>query len=144
MGRDADMVRPGDTRTLAQLVQRAVFPEAQATPNFAAIAAKARALDWVATDAFRQLAKRIAHDAKAMANELTDRGYRLLTGGTDNHTVLVDLRGIGLSGVVAERALEECGIEFESSRGAKMRIQWKASAPPDWASLLRAWREAEG
>jgi len=40
--------------------------------------------------------------------------------------------------------LEECVIEFESSRGAKMRIQWKASAPPDWASLLRAWRETEG
>ena len=40
--------------------------------------------------------------------------------------------------------LEECGIEFESARGAKMRVQWKASAPPDWASLLRAWREVEG
>ena len=40
--------------------------------------------------------------------------------------------------------LDECVIEFESSRGAKMRIQWKATAPPDWASLLRAWREAEG
>ena len=41
-------------------------------------------------------------------------------------------------------ALEECVIEFESSRGAKMRIQWKASTPPDWTSLLRAWRETEG
>jgi hypothetical protein len=40
--------------------------------------------------------------------------------------------------------LDECVIEFESSRGAKMRIQWKATAPPDWASLLRAWREVEG
>jgi hypothetical protein len=40
--------------------------------------------------------------------------------------------------------LEECVIEFESSGGAKMRIQWKAAAPPDWASLLRAWRESEG
>ena len=40
-------------------------------------------------------------------------------------------------------ALEDCVIEFESSGGAKMRIQWKASAPPDWASLLRAWRDAE-
>ena len=40
--------------------------------------------------------------------------------------------------------LEECVIEFESLRGAKMRIQWKASAPPDWTSLLRAWRETEG
>jgi hypothetical protein len=40
--------------------------------------------------------------------------------------------------------LEECVIEFESSRGAKMRIQWKATAPRDWTSLLRAWRETEG
>jgi hypothetical protein len=40
--------------------------------------------------------------------------------------------------------LEECIIEFESSGGAKMRIQWKASAPPDWTGLLRAWRETEG
>jgi hypothetical protein len=40
--------------------------------------------------------------------------------------------------------LEECVIEFESSSGSKMRIQWKASTPPDWASLLRAWRETEG
>jgi len=39
--------------------------------------------------------------------------------------------------------LEGCIIEFESSSGSKMRIQWKASAPPDWASLLRAWRDAE-
>jgi hypothetical protein len=40
-------------------------------------------------------------------------------------------------------AAQECVIEFESVRGGKMRIQWKASAPPDWASLLRAGREAE-
>jgi hypothetical protein len=40
--------------------------------------------------------------------------------------------------------LEECVIEFESSGGSKMRIQWKATAPPDWTALLRAWRETEG
>jgi hypothetical protein len=40
--------------------------------------------------------------------------------------------------------LKECVIEFESSSGGKMRVQWKAAAPPDWASLLRAWRESEG
>jgi hypothetical protein len=41
-------------------------------------------------------------------------------------------------------ALAECLIEFESANGSKMRIQWKAASPPDWTSLLRAWREAEG
>lgn len=40
--------------------------------------------------------------------------------------------------------LEECVIEFDAPSGGKMRIQWKASAPRDWVSLLRAWREAEG
>jgi hypothetical protein len=40
-------------------------------------------------------------------------------------------------------ALEGCVIEFESSSGDKMRIQWKSPVPPDWASLLRAWRDAE-
>jgi hypothetical protein len=39
--------------------------------------------------------------------------------------------------------LRECLIEFESLRGGKVRIQWKAAAPPDWMSLLRAWRETE-
>jgi len=39
--------------------------------------------------------------------------------------------------------LEECVIDLESSGGSKMRIQWKTAAPPDWASLLRAWRDAE-
>jgi hypothetical protein len=40
--------------------------------------------------------------------------------------------------------LPECVIEFESTTGSKMRIQWKAAIPPDWASLLRAWRETQG
>lgn len=39
--------------------------------------------------------------------------------------------------------LDECVIEFESARGAKMRIQWRATAPPDWRGLLRAWRQVE-
>ena len=39
--------------------------------------------------------------------------------------------------------IEECVIEFESSGGSKMRIQWKTTAPPDWTNLLRAWRDAE-
>ncbi len=44
----------------------------------------------------------------------------------------------------ASAQFEECVIEFESSGGSKMRIQWKATTPPDWAALLRAWRETEG
>jgi hypothetical protein len=45
--------------------------------------------------------------------------------------------------IAPHAALRECVIEFESAHGGKVRIQWKAAAPPDWMSLLRAWREAE-
>jgi len=46
--------------------------------------------------------------------------------------------------IASHPAMEsECVVEFESPMGGKMRIQWKGSAAPDWASLLRAWREAE-
>jgi len=52
----------------------------------------------------------------------------------------------GFVELIAPRAtpLEECAIDFECPSGRKMRIQWKASTPPDWVSLLRAWREMEG
>jgi hypothetical protein len=43
----------------------------------------------------------------------------------------------------APAALPECVIEFESASGSKIRVQWKAAVPPDWASLLRAWRETQ-
>jgi hypothetical protein len=46
--------------------------------------------------------------------------------------------------IAAHPAVAECVIEFESKSGGKMRIQWKGSGAPDWSSLLRAWREAEG
>ena len=46
--------------------------------------------------------------------------------------------------IAAHPAAAECVIEFESKSGGKMRIQWKGSGAPDWSSLLRAWREAEG
>ena len=46
--------------------------------------------------------------------------------------------------IAPQRRLEECVIEFEAPSGNKMRVQWKASVPRDWVSLLRAWREAEG
>ena len=45
--------------------------------------------------------------------------------------------------IAAHPAAAECVIEFESKSGGKMRIQWKAATPPDWANLLRAWRDAE-
>jgi glycine hydroxymethyltransferase len=110
LGADADTVVPTTSRTLSQTMQSAVFPFLQGTPSIGAIAAKARALDTVSRPEFRAVAQRILDDATALADAFTGRGYRLVTGGTDNHMVLIDVAERGLTGVIAERALESCGI----------------------------------
>jgi glycine hydroxymethyltransferase len=116
MGRDHDAPAPDGRGTLSDLVQRAVFPFFQGTPDLAAIAAKASALARVATPGFREAARRVTASARALAAELEARGYALVSGGTDNHIVLVDLTGRELTGVVAERALEACGIVVNKNR----------------------------
>jgi glycine hydroxymethyltransferase len=115
-GADADAPAPCGRGTLRDLMQRAVFPMGQGTPDLGAVAAKARALDLVAGPEFRELAGRIVADAAALARALDGRGLRVLTGGTDNHIVLLDLRPRGLAGATAERALEECGIIANRNR----------------------------
>src|SRR5262249_27373862 len=82
----------------------------QGTPDLSAIAAKARALALVATCDFRQLATRIVANAAALAECLSDRGFRVLTGGTDNHLILIDILQSGVTRIISERALEECGV----------------------------------
>ncbi|HEX2079995.1 MAG TPA: serine hydroxymethyltransferase [Longimicrobium sp.] len=116
MGRDHDAPAPDGRGTLSDLVQRAAFPFFQGTPGLAAIAAKASALARVSTPAFRETARRITGGARALAAALGARGYTLVSGGTDNHIVLVDLTSRGLTGVVAEKALEECGIVVNKNR----------------------------
>ncbi|MEU1395752.1 serine hydroxymethyltransferase [Micromonospora zamorensis] len=110
--------RPGpDGRTpLSALLDRGVFPRVQGTPDPASIAAKARALHLVAGPEFRDTARRIAADARALAAALTRRGYRVLTGGTDTHMVIVDMAARGLTGAVAEQSLRDCGILANRNR----------------------------
>ncbi|MGI5479418.1 serine hydroxymethyltransferase [Streptomyces lavendofoliae] len=115
-GRDHDAPGPDGRTPLYRLIQRAVFPQSQGTPNPAAIAAKARAFALAAAPAFRRTAHLIVSDAAVLAQELGDLGYRILTGGTDNHMVLLDIRGQGMTGVVAERALQECAILANRNR----------------------------
>ncbi len=124
MGRDVDAPGPNGKSTLRKIMQRSVFPVGQGTPIPGAIAAKARALHHVATPEFGALAHRIASDAETMAAQLVDLGYHVLTGGTDNHMVLLDVMTNGLTGVVAERALESCGILVN-----KNRIPWDVKSP---------------
>ena len=95
---------------LAARIDRGVFPGTQGTPSFGMMAAKAVCLHAAASDPFRTRMRLIVDDADALASALADRGYRLVTGGTDTHMVLLDVRSAGLTGDVAERALERAGI----------------------------------
>lgn len=110
IGKEHEAVAPDGKRTLSQLMQRAVFPHFQGTPDLSGIAAKARALAVVAAPEFKPLARRIRRNARALAQQLKEVGYQLVTGGTDNHMVLFDVLATGITGVIAEQALESCFI----------------------------------
>uniref|UniRef100_A0AAU2VG30 Probable serine hydroxymethyltransferase n=1 Tax=Streptomyces sp. NBC_00003 TaxID=2903608 RepID=A0AAU2VG30_9ACTN len=115
-GKDHRTPGPDGRTPLSRLMQRAVFPQSQGTPSPATIAAKARAFSLAAGPEFQATARRIVENAAALAAELSALGYRVLTGGTDNHMVLLDIIERGLTGVVAERALEQCGILANRNR----------------------------
>jgi glycine hydroxymethyltransferase len=115
-GRDADGPAPRGKGTLADAMQRGVFPYFQGTPNLSAIAAKTRALARVVTPEFSELAQNIVADARALASCLTAQGFQVLTGGTENHTVLINVLQRGITGVIAERSLEQCGIIVNKNR----------------------------
>jgi glycine hydroxymethyltransferase len=95
---------------LARRVDRAVFPGTQGAPDFGRIAAKAVCFRTAAGPAFREVQAAILADAAALGAALAGRGDRLVSGGTDNHLVLVDVRQRGLTGDVAELRLEAAGI----------------------------------
>jgi glycine hydroxymethyltransferase len=95
---------------LAKAIDRAIFPGTQGAPDFGRIAAKAVCFTIAATPRFRETQEAIAENARALASELASRGDRIVSGGTDTHMILVDLRGRRLTGDVAEVALEDAGI----------------------------------
>jgi glycine hydroxymethyltransferase len=87
-------------------INSSVFPGNQGGPLMHVIAAKAVALHEAATPAFRAYQAQILANARALAAGLLARGFRLLTGGTDNHLMMVDLRGTELTGKLAEETLD--------------------------------------
>ncbi|GAB6933639.1 serine hydroxymethyltransferase [Calditerricola satsumensis] len=95
---------------LAKAIDKAVFPGIQGGPLMHIIAAKAVALGEALTPAFRDYAARIVANAKKLAEALLERGFVLISGGTDNHLILVDVRNLGLTGKRAEALLDEVGI----------------------------------
>ena len=117
MGKDADAPSPKGTTTLSNLLQKRLFPFTQGAPLVNMIVAKARVLGRCATPEFRAQARRIRLLADALAQSLVGQGARVLSGGTDNHIVLVDvLKTYGVTGIAAERALEECNIIVNKNR----------------------------
>ena len=95
---------------LAKKFNSAVFPGMQGGPLMHVIAAKAVAFAEALRPDFRQYAAQVVANARAMGDGLLARGYELVTGGTDTHLVLVDLRRSGLTGKAAEAALERAGL----------------------------------
>ncbi|OOE03259.1 serine hydroxymethyltransferase [Anoxybacillus kestanbolensis] len=94
----------------AKQIDKAIFPGIQGGPLMHVIAAKAVALGEALQDDFKTYAQNIVNNAKRLAEALVAEGFTLVSGGTDNHLLLIDLRSIGLTGKVAEKVLDEIGI----------------------------------
>jgi glycine hydroxymethyltransferase len=93
-----------------QKLNSAVFPGVQGGPLMHAIAAKAVAFNEALQPSYRDYIAQVIANAKVVAEELTRAGYRIVSGGTDNHLLLVDVASKGVTGKVAEKALDEAGI----------------------------------
>ena len=91
-------------------INSAVFPGVQGGPLMHVIAAKAVALGEAQQPAYRTYAAQVIANAKTLAEELTKHGFRLVSGGTDTHLMLVDVTSRGLTGKLAEQALDHAGI----------------------------------
>ncbi len=94
----------------ADRINRAIFPGGQGTPSLNFIAAKAVCFHLAMADDFVELQKKTLKNAACFAGEFERLGYRIVSGGTDNHLVLIDLRSKDLTGALAEKTLESVGI----------------------------------
>lgn len=94
----------------AQKIDKAIFPGIQGGPLIHVIAAKAVCFKEVMEDSFKSYQQQILNNAKTLSQELTNRGFRIVSGGTDNHLMLVDLRNKNLTGKEAEKILDEIHI----------------------------------
>jgi len=96
----------------AKAIDRAVFPGLQGGPHNHTTAGIAVALHEAKTDAFKAYAHQIVANAKALAAAMVERGFSLITGGTDNHLILCDLTNKNVSGKIGAKALDAAGIEL--------------------------------
>ena len=105
-----DKYHASEKKNLAQLVDFSVFPGMQGGPHNHINAAKAVCFLEAMQPSFREYANQIVKNAKVLADSLVDHGFRLVTGGTDNHLILVDLQNKSITGKEAELLLDEVGI----------------------------------
>ncbi|MEQ9440239.1 MAG: serine hydroxymethyltransferase [Cyclobacteriaceae bacterium] len=115
MGQDFDnpfgITTPkGQVRPMSALMDMAVFPGTQGGPLEHVIAAKAVAFQEALSDEFLTYTQRVIENAAVMAQAFLDHGYYVISGGTDNHEMLIDLRSKGITGKLAEKALGEADI----------------------------------
>lgn len=104
------MAKSGRVKMMSEVVDSMVMPGVQGGPLMHVISAKAVAFGEALTDNFERYINQVMSNAKTLASALMDKGYNLVSGGTDNHLMLIDLRNKGLTGKDAEIALDEAGI----------------------------------
>lgn len=100
----------GEIRMMSSVLDGAVFPGTQGGPLEHIIAAKAIAYGEALSESYMKYIIQVKKNAAAMANALVERGYQIISGGTDNHLMLLDLRNKNITGKAAEAALGEAGI----------------------------------
>jgi len=105
----------GNIRMMSSLLDLAVFPGTQGGPLEHVIAAKAVAFGEILTDDFKSYGKQIIANSQAMAKSFVDRGYQLISGGTDNHLMLIDLRNKNITGKKAQETLDLAHITLNKN-----------------------------
>ncbi len=114
MGKDADLqIKVGGKESrLWEHIEKATFPGMQGTPYLNSIAAKAVFFKETLSEEYKARQFKIIKNAKRLAGALTDLGMDVVTGGTDNHMILINVANFreGLTGVIAQKSLEQCGI----------------------------------
>lgn len=105
----------GELRKISSVLDSGVFPGTQGGPLEHVIAAKAVAFGEALSDEYMEYILQVSKNAKAMAEEFTSRGYRIISGGTDNHLMLIDLRSKNLTGKQAEESLIQADITINKN-----------------------------
>jgi glycine hydroxymethyltransferase len=105
----------GNIRMMSNVLDMAVFPGTQGGPLENVIAAKAIAFGEILSDEFTQYAKQVKSNAQAMANAFVQRGYNIISGGTDNHLMLIDLRNKNITGKKAQETLDRAHITLNKN-----------------------------